>query len=128
VAYEVARDGFLDERVKLIRQVYRERRDVVLHPLESYFPPEVKWTHPKGGLFLRVTMPEGTDCQALFRAALAENAAFVPRESFYANEGPEGCGHMRLNFSHSQPDQIREGIRRLSVAVKMRILSLPAQV
>ena len=73
-------------------------------------------------------MPEGTDCQALFRAALAENVAFVPGESFYANEGPEACRHMRLNFSYSQPDQIREGIRRLSVVVKMRILTLHAQV
>jgi len=26
-----------------------------------------------------------------------------------------------LNFSHSQPEQIREGIRRLSVAVKMQL-------
>ena len=33
----------------------------------------------------------------------------------------DGCRHMRLNFSHSQPDEIREGIRRLSVAVKMHV-------
>ena len=30
---------------------------------------------------------------------------------------------MRLNFSHSQPDFIREGIRRLSVAIKMQLRS-----
>jgi 2-aminoadipate transaminase len=52
VAYEVARDGFLDQHVKLIRQVYRERRDAMLHALHEYFPHEVTWTHPKGGLFL----------------------------------------------------------------------------
>jgi len=127
VAYEVARDGFLDEHAKLIRQVYRERRDVMLHALESLFPPEVSWTHPKGGLFLWVTMPEGTDCQALLRAALAENVAFVPGDSFYANNGHEGGRHMRLNFSYCQPEQIREGIRRLSVAVKMHIRSLHAR-
>jgi len=121
VAYEVARDGFLDQHVKLIRQVYRERRDVMLHTLEEFFPHEVTWTHPKGGLFLWVTMPEGTDCQSLFRAALAENVAFVPGDCFYAGESDEGCRHMRLNFSHSEPAQIREGIRRLSVAVKMQI-------
>lgn len=121
VAYEVARDGFLDQHVKLIRQVYRERRDVMLHALKEYFPPEVTWTHPQGGLFLWVTMPQGTDSQALFQAALAENVAFVPGDSFYANNGHEGGRHMRLNFSHSQPEQIREGIRRLSIAVKMQL-------
>jgi 2-aminoadipate transaminase len=121
VAYEVARDGFLDQHVKLIRQVYRERRDVMLHALEEFFPHEVTWTHPKGGLFLWVTMPEGIDCQAVFRSALAENVAFVPGDCFYPNGGDEGCRHMRLNFSHSQPEQIQEGIRRLSVAVKMQL-------
>ena len=123
VAYEVARDGFLDQHVKLIRQVYRERRDVMLQALREYFPHEVTWTHPKGGLFLWVTMPEGTDSKALFQAAIAEDVAFVPGDSFYANNGPEGGCHMRLNFSHSQPEQIREGIRRLSVAVKMQMRS-----
>jgi 2-aminoadipate transaminase len=121
VAYEVARDGFLDQHVKLIRQVYRERRDVMLHALEEFFPKEVTWTHPQGGLFLWVSMPEGTDCQALFRAALAEDVAFVPGDCFYAGNSVEGCRHMRLNFSHSQPELIREGIRRLSIAVKMQI-------
>jgi DNA-binding transcriptional MocR family regulator len=52
---------------------------------------------------------------------LAENVAFVPGDSFYANNGHEGSRHMRLNFSYCQPDQIREGIRRLSVAVKMQL-------
>lgn len=121
VAYEVARDGFLDEHVKLIRKVYRERRDAMLEALEEYFPPEVAWTHPKGGLFLWVTMPVGTDSDALLRSALAENVAFVAGDSFYANNGHEGSRHMRLNFSHSAPERIREGIRRLSVAVKTQL-------
>ena len=121
VAYEVARDGFLDQHVKVIRRVYRERRDVMLQALQEFFPPQVTWTHPQGGLFLWVTMPEGTDCQTLFRAALAEDVAFVPGDCFYADNSEEGCRHMRLNFSYSQPEQIREGIRRLSLAVKMQL-------
>jgi len=42
VAYEVAKDGFLDEHVKLIRKVYRERRDVMLAALKEFFPEDVK--------------------------------------------------------------------------------------
>jgi 2-aminoadipate transaminase len=121
VAYEVAKDGFLDQHIKLIRQVYRERRDVMLNALQQFFPSEVTWTRPKGGLFLWVTMPEGTDCRLLFRAALAEDVAFVPGDCFYGNDAPDGCRHMRLNFSYSEPDLIREGIRRLSVAVKTHL-------
>jgi 2-aminoadipate transaminase len=118
VAYEVARDGFLDKHVKLIRQVYRERRDVMLQALQEFFPAEVTWTHPQGGLFLWVNLPKGLDIQAVFRSALEQNVAFVPGDSFYANDPQEGSRHMRLNFSNATPELIREGIRRLAAAVK----------
>ena len=124
VAYEVARDNFLDEHIKLIRNVYRERRDAMLEALQECFPSEVEWTHPKGGLFLWITLPKGMDCQKLFEIALKENVAFVPGDSFYANDGEEGKRHMRLNFSYVPPEQIREGIRRLSVAVKRQMEEL----
>ena len=128
IAYEVAKDGFLDEHVKLIRKVYRERRDVMLEALKKYFPPEVTWTHPKGGLFLWVTLPEGMNAKSLFQAALKENVAFVPGDSFYAGNGfgEEGSRHMRLNFSYGQPEQIREGIRRLGGVVKHQLEELHA--
>jgi 2-aminoadipate transaminase len=126
VAYEVARDNFLDEHVKLIRRVYRERRDVMFDALTRYFPPEVTWTRPKGGLFLWVTLPEGMDAQKLFETALRENVAFVPGDCFYAPNGhqEEARRHMRLNFSAAPPDQIREGIKRLSIAVKTHLEAL----
>lgn len=126
VAYEVARDGFLDEHVKLIRRVYRERRDAMLEALKAEFPTEVTWTHPQGGLFLWVTLPEGMDAQQLFAAAIQENVAFVPGDSFYAPNGAtdEGRRHLRLNFSASDPEKIREGIRRLGVAIRRQLDAL----
>jgi len=126
VAYEVARDGFLDQHVKLIRKIYSQRRDVMLQALQEFFPPEVTWTHPKGGLFLWVTLPAGVDIQAIFKSAVEQSVAFVPGDSFYANDlrghdGSEGSRHMRLNFSNATPEQIREGIRRLAAAVKSHL-------
>ncbi len=126
VAYEVARDGFLDEHIKVIRRVYGERRDVMLHALQEYCPPEVTWTHPLGGLFLWVTLPEGMDSHRLFDAALKENVAFVPGDSFYSGNGyaSEGLRHLRLNFSNAPPEQIREGVRRLALAIRNQLAGL----
>jgi 2-aminoadipate transaminase len=126
VAYEVARDNFLDEHIKLIRKVYGERRGVMLQALEEFFPSEATWTKPKGGLFLWVSLPEGMDCHGLFDAALKENVAFVPGDCFYAANGhqEEGRRHFRLNFSNAQPEQIREGIRRLGLAIKKQLAVL----
>jgi len=126
VAFEVARDNFLDEHVRKLRAVYRERRDAMLAALEEFFPPEVTWTHPQGGLFLWVTLPESMDSNLLFEEALKQNVAFVPGDAFFAPNGdniPRNC-YMRLNFSNAAPDRIHEGIRRLSVAVKRQLQTL----
>jgi 2-aminoadipate transaminase len=126
VAYEVARDGFLEEHIKLIRRVYGERRDVMLEALEEFCPPEVTWTRPLGGLFLWVELPVGMDCHQLFDAALKQNVAFVPGDSFYAPSGyaEEGLRHLRLNFSNAKPERIREGVRRLALAMKDQLAGL----
>jgi 2-aminoadipate transaminase len=110
VAHEVAKGGFLDKHIKLIRQVYGERRDVMLGAMDAYFPPGVEWTHPEGGLFLWGILPENLSAAEVLKSAL-EQVAFVPGEPFY----PTGGGHntMRLNFSNANPDKIREGISRL---------------
>jgi len=93
----------------------------MLEALAHYSPSGVSWTRPEGGLFLWVTLPKGLDANELFEEALKENVAFVPGDSFFAPNGQtqEGRRHLRLNFSNARPEQIREGIRRLSVAVKM---------
>jgi len=122
VAYEVARDGFLDQHVKFIRQLYRQRRDVMLEALQESFPPEVTWTRPHGGLFLWVTLPRDLDMQEVLQLAIHENVAFVTGDAFYAHPELESSQHMRLNFSSATPEQIREGISRLSLAVKSQLL------
>ena len=116
VAYEVGKGGFLDEHVNLIRATYMERRDVMMEMMEEMFPPEVHWTHPKGGMFLWGIMPEGMDAAEVLRVAIERKVAFVPGASFHPNGGGENT--MRLNFSYSSPDNIREGITRLGVTLK----------
>jgi 2-aminoadipate transaminase len=119
VAYEVARGGFLDQHVRRIRTVYRQRRDLMLQTMEETFPAEVRWTHPQGGLFLWATTPESIDTTDLLKEAVQQKVAFVPGYSFH----PTGGGHntMRLNFSNASEDMIVEGIRRLSVALKQQL-------
>ncbi len=114
VVYEVAKDGFIDEHIKTLREVYRKRRDVMLGALDRYMPPEVEWTHPQGGLFLWAHFPDRVDIQALFDEAVRRNVAFVPGFAFYTIPNPPPTA--RLNFSVMNEDQIVEGIKRLSEA------------
>lgn len=114
VVYEVAKDGFIDEHIKTLREVYRKRRDVMLGALDRYMPPEVEWTYPQGGLFLWAHFPDRVDIQALFDEAVRRNVAFVPGFAFYTIPNPPPTA--RLNFSVMNEDQIVEGIKRLSEA------------
>ena len=116
VAYEVGKGGFLDEHVKLIRATYKERRDLMLEMMEETFPPEVHWTNPLGGMFLWGVLPEWMDAGEVLTAAIERKVAFVPGASFHPNGG--GQNTMRINFSYSKPEFIREGITRLGTLLK----------
>jgi len=116
VAYEVAKGGFLDEHVKVIRATYKERRDVMIEMMEEMFPPEVTWTKPLGGMFLWGKLPENVDAADVLKVAIERKVAFVPGGAFHPNGG--GKNTMRINFSFANPDNIREGISRLGVTLK----------
>ena len=115
-AYEVSKSGFLDEHVKVIRAVYKERRDVMIEMMEEMFPPEVRWTRPQGGMFLWGILPEELDAADVLKVAIQRKVAFVPGESFHPNGG--GKNTMRLNFSYCNPEAIREGITRMGTVLK----------
>lgn len=119
VAHEVGQHGFIDRHVKVIQQVYHERRDVMLDSLEEHMPEGVTWTHPEGGLFLWVRLPEKVDATAMLQEAIEEKVAYVPGEFFH----PFGDGQntMRLNFSYCNPEKINEGINRLGKAIKQKL-------
>jgi 2-aminoadipate transaminase len=116
LAYDIASRGILKRHVSRIREVYSERRDVMLRAMETHFPEGVSWTRPKGGLFLWVRCPDGIDTEKLLELALEEKVAFVPGFAFF----PDGSGRntMRLNFSAMSPDKIKLGIERLGRVVR----------
>jgi len=118
--YEVCRqDGFLDAHVERIREVYRERRDVMLRALEAHFPEGCTWTRAQGGLFVWAELPPSVDARDLLVDALEENVAFVPGQSFHADRS--GHNTIRLNFSNVSSDRIEEGIARLGRAITRRL-------
>jgi len=100
------------EQVKSYREIYRERRDVLLTALRDLMPAGTSWTNPTGGLFVWVTLPEGLDSKAMMPRAIAARVAYVPGTGFYADG--TGTTNMRLNFSYASPERLREGVRRLA--------------
>lgn len=104
--------GHLDR----LRKAYGERRNCMVEELARTFPPGTRWSDPEGGLFLYVELPDGLKAMDLFHLAIDQGVAFVPGEPFYVGGGGEST--MRLNFSNSSPDVIREGMVRMGRAVR----------
>ena len=92
---------------------------VMLEALEEYFPEEITWTKPEGGLFLWVKLPEGASASELLDKAISERVAYVPGKSFFAREDKDNT--LRLNFCTMSEEMIKEGIRRLAKVFKENI-------
>lgn len=112
LAFELVRDGFLDTHVVKLRSVYRERRDAMVAAIREFLPSGTQFTPPQGGLFVFVHLPNGILAQDLLKRAIAANVAFVPGAEFFCDG--RGDHTLRLNFSHSAPEEIHAGMKRLS--------------
>jgi len=106
----------VDKHLKMIRKMYRIQRDCMVTMIKKYFPSDVKYTEPEGGMFLWVTLPDEMSSMELFETAIDENVAFVPGEAFYSDDPEKNT--LRLNFSNSDEKKIEEGIKRLGNAIK----------
>ena len=105
--------------VESLTEIYRARRDTMLDALAEHFPRQAEWTRPAGGLFIWVTLPDFIDTTDLLARALRDNVAFVPGEAAFLDG--RGRNAMRLNFSGSDEDAIREGIRRIGEVVTEQV-------
>ena len=104
--FEFLRRGNLEGNLERVRDLLRARRDAMLDALEQELPL-AKWSHPHGGYFVWLELAE--------ELADAPGVAFVPGTDF--GGAPNTA---RLAFSYVSPDEIREGVRRLSAAVSAR--------
>lgn len=117
MAVHYVAESCFDTHIPKVRAAYQARRDAMLAALEQHMPDGVQWTRPEGGMFVWLTLPSDFDGATLLERALeTEKVAFVPGRAFF----PDGSGAntIRLSFSNSNEDAIREGIRRLGVVLR----------
>lgn len=100
------------QHVERVRAAYGERYTVMDEELERLMPRGFSWTRPEGGMFLWVEGPRAFDAYSVFARAIERKVAFVPGADFFPAGGGKNC--MRLNFSNSSPELIKEGVARLA--------------
>lgn len=112
VAHRAVTEGY-DQHLHRLRGAYGAKARVMLAALERTMPKGVTWSHPQGGMFVWIDLPEGIDGAALLARAIAEErVAFVPGAPFFAEKQTPNA--IRLSYSLPTDEQIEEGVQRLA--------------
>lgn len=109
----------IDAHIRIIRETYKRRRDLMIGMMEKEFPKNVSFTRPDGGLFAWVTLPGDMDARELLQECLKENVMFVPGGSFYPDQNIFNT--LRMNYSAMPEERIEEGVKRMGAALRKHI-------
>jgi len=114
-----ADQGGLLDHIAVLRTEYKLRRDTMINALSQHLPTQARWQIPTSGVFVWVELPDHLNGGDLLKISMSrEQVAFVPGAAFCSRQNNHGANCIRLNFSHSAPKLIDEGVRRLARALK----------
>ncbi|MFN8473010.1 MAG: PLP-dependent aminotransferase family protein [Anaerolineae bacterium] len=113
--------GLYDSHLRLICDIHRERRDVMMECIETKLPDGINYVYPDGGLFTWVELPEHIDTTALLDDAIAQKVAYMPGREFFVEGQPIRNNCMRLSFGGVTPEKIHVGMDRLANVIKSRL-------
>ncbi len=124
---QVLETGQYNGQVERLRAIYKEKAETAVRTMVETMGdlhPKVRWTIPKGGLYVWLTVPESIKTSRngdFFAACLDEGVFYVPGEYCFPHEveGAMRASHqMRICYGVPSKDKIREGIRRLARVVR----------
>ncbi len=104
----------LDALILKMRENYAHKCKTMLDAMEQYFPSDVIYTRPGGGLFIWCDLGHGLDTFALSKKAIEQKVVYVPGNTFMVDMD-QPTSTLRLNYSTMSDEKIVEGIRRLGV-------------
>jgi 2-aminoadipate transaminase len=107
--HEFLRRGQFEPNLERVRGLLRNRRDAMLEALERDFAGRASWTQPEGGYFLWLKLSDELDATELLTRAQETGVTFVPGVDFGGAPNT-----LRLAFSFVSPQEITDGIARLS--------------
>jgi 2-aminoadipate transaminase len=107
-----------EKHVRDLQARYRRKALIMTSALQAHFPPSVSWAHPRGGLYVWATVPQGLTSgrdSALFRRALRRDVLYVPGQLCFADDPTRRKPNrdMRISFGGAPDADIPVGIARL---------------
>jgi DNA-binding transcriptional MocR family regulator len=123
---EFCRKGYYDKEIKRKRQVYARRCDLLAEAMSRYFPREVTWRKPKGGIYQWVDIPDSVDAVALLLRTRERGVVFTPGRMFAVEEWCRAG--FRLGFTAPEEQQLPEGVRIIGDTLRVFLGSTEQEV
>lgn len=109
-------DHIFGPQAQILRENYRQRRDLMLDALRQHVGGKAVWKKPEGGFFIWLELDRRIDTFELMPKAIDAGVAYVPGSAFFHDHS--GSNYLRLSFSAVERDRIEVGIRRLGKALE----------
>lgn len=117
----------LDNHIEKVREIYKNKLNLMTEAIEKYFPKEVICHKPDGGLFIWCQLPEGYDAMNLCKLAGEKKVSIVPGRVFEV-DAKEISGTFRMNFSTPSDENIIIGVEILGDVIKKYLKENIAEV
>jgi DNA-binding transcriptional MocR family regulator len=114
IVYEFCASGAIERSIETVKAALAERAQTLASALRRELA-EAEFVEPQGGYFMWVTLPPGTDVNALFHAAAERGVSFVRGTDFLLDGGENT---LRLAYSGVTPEQVDTGVARLAEAYR----------
>ncbi len=108
-AWNLCRRGVLDQQLARLRRAAGERRSTVLRALEGA-PSGVRWTEPKGGFSLLLSLPPGWSASAAVGRAAQHGIWLLPGPAMSVS-GRDDI--LRLAFAAAGGDRLQHGLEKV---------------
>jgi len=122
IIYKFIDGGYFEDHLTKVKDLYREKRDLMLSCIKTFLPPSTKCIVPQNGIFLWIELDNTIDTEKLFQEALKKKVIIIPGNAFAVPQKTtkdkniaNNC--IRLNFSFSNYEDIEEGVRRIGLAL-----------
>jgi 2-aminoadipate transaminase len=125
VVERLIRGGTIARQEAVLAEIQGAKLTAMLAALETEMRGlPVRWTRPSGGLFVWLTLPEGSDTDRILERSIERGVAFIPGPYFYPDERAEEDGRprplaaprhtLRLNFTYPPAKDIPRGVAVLA--------------
>ena len=112
---EYVRHGGYEHHLRGLRGALRGQLADMLRAIGRHFPAEVKVSHPEGGYFVWLQLPDGVSSMELHRRSLDDGICIAPGPLFSPNGG--FGEYIRLNFGHPWSQRIERAVSHVGKLV-----------